>query len=206
MLKVLGRLGSLNVRKVLFLLEELGLPYDRLDYGRGFAATDTPEYLSLNPNGLIPVLIDGHNVVWESNTILRYIAAKYARENWYPRDTLARSGVDRWLDWSLAHLSAPMRLLFFRLFLKTGDYSDREVAEAERECEKYFTILNKELERKEAFVTGSEITIADCAIGSACHRWINLPLRHPDLPALDLYYKKLCERSAFQKTLLIGMP
>ena len=106
MIRLLGRQTSGNVQKVLFLLEEIGVPYTREDYGRQFNNTQTPEYLALNPNGKVPTLVDGDTVIWESNTILRYLAAKHA-----PQLTGAtpaeRTEVERWMDWLLAAVNTP---------------------------------------------------------------------------------------------------
>src|ERR1700741_200526 len=99
MIKIYGRTNAWNVRKVLFLLEDIGLPYERFDYGRGFKALNSPEFLALNPNAMVPVLVDGDAVIWESNTIMRYIAAKYAPEGFYPADLVRRAAADQWLDW-----------------------------------------------------------------------------------------------------------
>ncbi len=205
-MKIYGRTNAWNVRKVLFFLEDIGLTYERFDYGRGFTPTNTPEFLALNPNGMVPVLVDGDAVVWESHTILRYLAAKYAPPSYYPTDLRQRAMVDQWLDWKIAHISPALRLLFFRHFLKMGEFTDREVSEAETECVKLFTILDKQLEKTGAYVAGPDLTVADCAIGMAAHRWLNLPINRPELSNLARYYRSLSERPGYQKTILIGMP
>src|SRR3989337_2242200 len=101
MLRLLGRNTSGNVQKVIFLLEELGTPYTREDYGRQFNNTQDPAYLKLNPNGKVPTLVDGDVVVWESNTILRYLCNKQKNDALYPSDLAVRSEVERWMDWLL---------------------------------------------------------------------------------------------------------
>jgi glutathione S-transferase len=145
MIKIYGRTNAWNVRKVLLLLEDIGLPYERFDYGRGFKAANSPEFLALNPNAMVPVLADGDTVMWESHTILRYLAAKFAPESYYPRDLVHRAAADQWLDWKIAQVAVVIRPLFFRLFLKMGDYTDREVEACETECAKLFTILDGQL-------------------------------------------------------------
>ena len=108
MLKVLGRGTSGNVQKVVWLLEELGIPYEREDYGRQFNNTQTEAYLKLNPNGKVPTLVDGGLSIWESNTILRYLCAKSPKgAALHPQDPAARSQVERWMDWQLGSLNAP---------------------------------------------------------------------------------------------------
>jgi glutathione S-transferase len=206
MIKIYGRPTAWNVRKVLFFLEDTGLPYERLDYGRGFQPTNTPEFLALNPNGLVPVLVDGDLIIWESHTVLRYLAAKNGPKSYYPEDLKRRARVDQWLDWKLGHVSPAMRPLFFRHFLKMGEFTDREVADGEAECTKLFTILDAQLGKTGAYVTGPDITIADSSLGMAAHRWLTLPLKRPELGNLARYYESLSSRPSYQKTILIGMP
>jgi glutathione S-transferase len=112
MLRVLGRATSGNVQKVVFLLEELGQPYAREDYGRQFNNTQDAAYLKLNPNGKVPTLIDGEVAIWESNTIMRYICNKYGGKSLYPADPFQRSLVERWMDWQLSAIYGPYVALF----------------------------------------------------------------------------------------------
>lgn len=206
MITIYGRATSSNVRKVLFFLEDLGLPYERLDYGRGFAPANTPEFLALNPNALVPVLADAGTVIWESHAILRYLAAKYGPESYYPRDLGRRAIVDQWLDWNLGHVAPCIMVLFLRHFMKMGEFTDREVEQAEAECAKLFTILNGQLAKTGAYVAGPDITIADNSLGMTLHRWLNLPLKRPDLAEVSRYYETLCRLPSFEKTVRIGMP
>jgi glutathione S-transferase len=206
MITIYGRKTAWNVRKVLFFLEDIGLPYERLDYGRGFQPTNTPEFLTLNPNALVPVLVEGDTVIWESHTILRYLAAKYSPPGYYPPGLDRRAVVDQWLDWKIAHVSPAIRPLFFRHFLKMGEFTDREVAEGEAECARLFTILDAQLHKTGAYVAGPELTIADSSIGMATHRWLNLPLKRPELREVARYYETLSKLPSYKKTVLIGMP
>lgn len=206
MLKVYGRANAWNVRKVTFLIEDLGLPYERLDYGRGFAPTDTPDFLALNPNGFVPVLDDNGFILWESHTLLRYIAGKYGQPPLYPADVQQRARVDQWLDWKISHVAPAMRPLFFTRVLNSKDYTDKEVADAEADWNKYFTILDGQLGRTGAYVAGSDFTIADCAIGMAVHRFMTMPCDRPALQHVERYYGQLSERPSYQKTVLIGVP
>ncbi|HZV20037.1 MAG TPA: glutathione S-transferase family protein [Hyphomicrobiales bacterium] len=206
MIKIYGRPTAWNVRKVLFFLEDAGLPYERLDYGRGYKPTNTPEFLALNPNGLVPALVDDGFSIWESHTIMRYLAAKNGLENYYPTDLKQRAAVDQWLDWKIAHVSPAIRPLFFRHFLKMGEFTDREVAEGEAECAKLFTILDGQLGKTGAFVAGTNITIADCSLGMAVHRWLNLPVKRPELRNIARYYEALSARPSYEATVRIGMP
>ena len=206
MIAIYGRATAWNVRKVLFFLEDVGIPYERLDYGRGFSPTNTPEFLALNPNALVPVLADGSTVIWESHTILRYLAAKNGPESYYPSNLERRALADQWLDWKIAHITQAIRPLFFRHFLKMGEFTDREVQEGEAECVRLFTILDGQLGKTGAYVTGSDITIADSSIGMAVHRWLTLPLKRPALPNVERYYETLSRLPSYGKTIKIGMP
>jgi glutathione S-transferase len=200
-----GRANAWNVRKVMFLVEDIGLPVTRLDYGRDYQPTNTPEFLALNPNGLVPVLEDGPTIIWESHAILRYLAAKYAPESYYPRGLDERAAIDQWLDWKLGSLMAPLRELFFHHYLKM-ERPQADVDAAEAQCAKLFGILDAQLARTGAFVTGHNLTIADCALGMAVHRWLGLPVKRPGLSHIERYYAELGTRPAFQSTILTGMP
>lgn len=206
MIKIYGRANAWNVRKVTFLAEEINIPYERLDYGRGFQSTNTPEFLAMNPNGKVPVLADGDVVIWESHTILRYLAAKFGSDPLYPHDLAKRATLDQWLDWKISHVSPAILPLFFRHFLRMGDHTDHEVEAAEAECAKLFRVLDGQLAATGAYVAGADFTIADCAIGMAAHRWLNLPIKRPETPNIDRYYAELSRKPSFQKTVLIGMP
>jgi len=206
MITIYGRATAWNVRKVLFFLEDAGIPYERLDYGRGFAPTNSPEFLALNPNGLVPVLVDDGTTIWESHAILRYLAAKFGPESYYPADLKLRAIVDQWLDWKIGHVTIAIRPLFYRHFLKIGEYSDRELGEAEAECAKLFIILDDQLGKTDAYVSGPGITIADSALGMAVHRWLSLPIKRPSLRNVGRYYEVLSKLPSYEKTVRIGMP
>ncbi|MBT3071187.1 glutathione S-transferase family protein [Rhodomicrobium sp. Az07] len=206
MIEIYGRPTAWNVRKVLFFMEDAGIPYRRIDYGRAFRPTNTREFLDINPNGLVPVLKDESFTLWESHAILRYLAAKYGPPGYYPGDLQSRSLVDQWLDWKLDHVSPALRALFMRHFLKVGEFADRDAAEREAEANRLFAILDNRLEKTGAYVAGAEITIADSALGMAVHRWLNLPLRRPNLPHVTRYYERLKKLPSFEKTICIGIP
>lgn len=115
MLRILGKASSINVRKVLWTCTELGLPYQREDWGSGFQATDTPEFLALNPNAMVPVIVDGDFVLWESNSILRYLVNAHGGAHLYPAAPRARAAVDQWLDWQATDLNDAWRYPFMSL-------------------------------------------------------------------------------------------
>jgi len=200
MITIYGRANSSNVRKVLWLAEELGLQIDRHDYGRGYAPTDTPEFRALNPNAKVPVMDEDGFILWDSHAILRYMAAKFGA-NWYPADLRARAIVDQWLDWMIIELQEPVRKIFFALHVKPGSDPDGipgHEAESARAC----GILDAQLEKTGAYVAGATPTIADCAIGMMVHRWYYFDIQRPSFPALEAYYERLKARPAFQGPIL----
>jgi len=201
MFTIYGRANSSNVRKVLWLCEEIGLSdYERLDYGRGFAPCDTPEYVALNPNKLVPTLVEGDLVLWESNTILRYLAGKYGPEDVYPREPAARARVDMWLDWQLSTAIHGIRNLFQGLHVKDEAYTDPKSLEgALRQATRSMEILNDHLGRGGGYIAADHLTIADCSLGMFVHRWYALPVERKDFAALAAYYERLIERGAFRK-------
>jgi len=200
MITIYGRANSSNVRKVLWLAEELGLEIDRHDYGRGYAPTDTPAFRALNPNAKVPVMDEDGFILWDSHAILRYLAAKYGPE-WYPAELHHRAITDQWLDWLVIELQEPVRKLFFAMHVNPG--SDREgIPRYEAESAKACEILDEQLQQTGAYVAGAQPTIADCAIGMMVHRWYVFDISRPDLPALEAYYERLKARPAFQGPIL----
>jgi len=198
MLKLLGRATSGNVQKVIFLLEELGSPYEREDYGRQFNNTQTPEYGKLNPTRKVPTLVDGDVAVWESHAILRYLAAK-AKSPLYPTDPAKRSQVDRWMDWGLASLN-PVFLAGFREAKK--EPAERRAGVGD-EISAELKILEGELSQH-PYVAGDSLTIADMALAPLVSRCLNFPLGLPKFPALEAWRARLKERPAFAKATAAG--
>ena len=198
MIELLGRATSGNVQKVIFLLGELGLPYERKDYGRQFQNTTTPEYAALNPMQKVPTLVDGDAVVWQSNTILRYLASK-AKSPLYPADPAQRSHVERWMDWLLAELN-PAYLAGFR---------DAKKAEGERAPDTGTNLANelKLLEgalAKSPWVAGAQFSLADVALGPIVKRCIAFPLGLPAMPKIQAWVGELSKRPAFEKATAAG--
>ena len=195
MTEVLGRKTSGNVQKVLFLLEELGAPYERADYGRQFGNTTTPEYLEFNPNAKVPtVKVDGL-VIWESNTVLRYLATK-ADYRFYSDDPGQRTQIERWMDWLLAALN-PLYLYHFKEAKKPAAERPADFAAQEKEMAALLSILDGALAGK-AWIAGDDFTIADIALGPIVKRCVAFPIDLPELPALKAWLAKLEARPAFK--------
>ena len=197
MLRLLGRNTSGNVQKVIFLLEELGTPYTREDYGRQFNNTQDAAYLKLNPNGKVPTLVDGDTVVWESNTILRYLAAKHKKDTLYPSDPAARTEVERWMDWLLASVNYQ----YVQVFKDSKKASNERAATFEadaKELAAQLSILDGAMAGK-AWIAGKDFTLADVALGPIMHRCLDFPIALPALGNLKAWREKLKERPAFKK-------
>ena len=191
-MRLLGRATSGNVQKVLFLLEELGADYSREDYGRQFGNTGSEEYLALNPTGKVPTLVDGDVTIWESNTILRYIAAK-ADSPLYPQDLGARTLVERWMDWLLASLNGSYVAIFKAT--KGGDAAPEAAA---KEMAAALGLLDGHLSASQ-YLAGEAFSIADICLAPIVHRCLNFPVELPDLAALRDWHARVSAREAFQK-------
>jgi glutathione S-transferase len=196
MLKLLGRKTSGNVQKVLFLLEEAGIAYEREDYGRQFGNTATEAYRALNPNAKVPTLVDGDVVVWESNTILRYLADTYA-PGLHGGTPAERSEVGRWMDWLLAQLNAPY-LAMFREAKKPAAERAPDFAAQLSEMNGLLGILDARLAAGEWLALGC-MTLADIALAPIVARCLDFPVERPGLPALTAWRERMAARPAFQK-------
>ena len=197
MLRLLGRNTSGNVQKVIFLLEELDAPYTREDYGRQFNNTQDAAYLKLNPNGKVPTLIDGDTVIWESNTILRYLATKHKKDTLYPTELAARTQVERWMDWLLAAVNYQ----YVQVFKDSKKAANERAATFEadaKELAAQLSILDGAMAGK-AWVAGKDFTISDVALGPVMHRCLDFPIALPALSNLKAWREKLKERPAFKK-------
>lgn len=196
-MKLLGRKTSGNVQKVMWLFEELKMPYTREDYGRQFDNnTQTPEYLSMNPNAKVPTLVDGDLVIWESNTILRYVAAR-ARSALYPADAGKRTQVERWMDWQLAALNGPYLAMFKDSKLEPEKRS-ADFAAQQKDLGAQLSILDKSIGDK-PWVAGAEMSIADICLGPIVYRCLRFPIELPALPNAKRWDAAVSAREAFKK-------
>lgn len=201
MIRLLGRFSSINVRKVSWTLHELGLPFEREDWGTGFRPTRDPAFLALNPHAQVPVLVDGRDgeiVLWESNTICRYLAARERAEVLLPADPLGRARVEQWMDWQASDLNAAWRDAFMALVRGSAAHAEpARVAASATAWNRCMAVLDARLEHTGAFVAGGHFTLADIVIGLSVHRWRCTPIEHPVLPAVDAYVARLRERKAW---------
>ena len=191
MLKIWGRISSINVRKVVFTAQLLALPFERIDAGAAFGITKTPHYLERNPNALVPLLEDGDFTLWESNVIVRYLAAKSPEAGLYPQELRARFDAERWMDWQQTALNGAGREAFIQLIRTPVEKSDARAVQASvAATEPLLALLDTHLARR-AFLAGDRLTMADIPVACEMHRWWGLPLEHPAHPHLRRWYDGL---------------
>jgi glutathione S-transferase len=206
-LRILGKASSINVRKVLWLCDELGLEYEREDWGAGFRATDEPAFLRLNPNGLVPVLVDGDFVLWESNSICRYLAAREQRLDLLPAAPRARAGVEQWMDWQATDLNSAWRYAFMALVRRSAAHADAAaIAASVEDWNRHMRRLDAQLAATGSYVTGATFTLADIPLGLSTHRWLMAPIERPTLSAVEAYYERLSQRAGFIRHGRNGLP
>ena len=193
-----GRLNSINVQKVVWCLHETGQPFERIDAGRGVGVNDTPAYLAMNPNGLVPTLREGDFILWESNAIVRYLATKFCRGTLAPDDPREFADADRWLDWQATALNPVMTPAFHGLLRAPGSRGAAEIEDSRAKTEAAMDILERHLQGRDFLAKG--FTIADGAVCAAVHRWLNIPVRRAQRPALQAWYRRVMERPAAQAT------
>ena len=203
MLTIHGRINSINVQKVVLACEELRLPYERHDAGGAFGVVQTPEYKAMNPNGLVPVLIDGDLVLWESNAIVRYLAAEYGAGSLWPQDARRRALSDRWMDWGSFTLYPAYHQAFHGLIRTPPEKRDRAAIEASiAKTHPLLAILDRELEGK-TFLAGERPTIGDIGLLPGVFRWLNMPVDRPPAPHVEDWVERLAERTGYDKALLL---
>lgn len=204
MLKIWGRTNSINVQKVLLCVEELGMPYERRDAGLEFGVVDTPAYRNLNPNGLIPTIEHDGFVLWESNTIVRYLCAAVPNGRACPHDLRERADLERWMDWQLSVLHIPVATLFWGLVRSPGSRRPEDVEASWTKGRAAMAILDRRLANA-PWISGSSIGMADFAIGPYAHRWFNLPEAPRDLPNLQDYYERLMSLESARRILVLPL-
>ncbi|GAA3606108.1 glutathione S-transferase [Gibbsiella greigii] len=200
MLRILGKSSSINVRKVLWLCEEATISYEQQDYGVGFTSTQTAHFKALNPNGLVPVIVDDDFVLWESNTICRYLAGREQRDDLLPVAPRQRALVEKWMDWQATELNNAWRYAFMGLVRKSPAYSEQPaIAASIAGWNAHMGILEAQLAATGAYATGEAFTLADIVLGLSVNRWKMSPIERPAYPAIDQYYALLNQRPAFQR-------
>lgn len=197
MLKIWGRTTSINVQKVLWCCAELNLPYERVDAGGKFGVNNTPEYLAMNPNGLVPTISDDGLVLWESHAIVRHLSRKHGKGTLWPNDEKACADADRWMEWYSTTLWNNLRPIFWNLVrVEPGKRDLKAVEEGRSKLADNLKIVENNLAHR-SFMAGGALTMGDIPMGVAVHRWFNLPIERPNYPRLAAYYERLRQRAAY---------
>ncbi|MGH8207567.1 MAG: glutathione S-transferase family protein [Steroidobacteraceae bacterium] len=205
MIRVWGRRNSFNVQKVLWLIGELGLEYEHVPAGGSFGRLEQPEFLSLNPHGRVPVIDDGGVTIWESHAILRYLAARYGGSAFWNDDPVARSRVDRWMDWSQTTLQPELLNGVFWGYFRTPP-AQRDAAGVEgsvRRCAHYYRLLDGLLGR-EPLLGDKEPSLADIPIGASLYRYFEMDIERPQIPQVEAWYRRLQQRSAYCEHVMVS--
>jgi glutathione S-transferase len=207
MLKILGRENSINVRKVLWLCGELAIEFEREDWGRGYRSTNDAEFLTVNPIGLIPAVIDGQVVLRESNTILRYLASKYGPQSIYPADLEKRAHIEQWMDWVAYETSISLRGAFLGGQLNEPPWNNPWfVDQGRKQITHEIGQLDKHLRATGPYVAGPNFTIGDIPVGVVVNRWFHLQFERPEYSAVEHYYALLDEREPYRRFVHNGIP
>ncbi|BCD89390.1 glutathione S-transferase [Pseudomonas solani] len=205
MLKIWGRKNSSNVRKALWAAEEAGIAFEAIDAGGAFGLVNDPEYRARNPNGLVPLIEDGELVLWESNAIVRYLAARYAAGRLYPEDPVLRARGDKWMDWTTSAFAPVFRDLFWgTLRTPPAERDPAKIAAALARCSELLAMPERAL-AEQPFLSGEHFAMGDIPLGSFIYAWFEMPIQRPELPALEAWYGRLKERPAYRKAVMTAL-
>lgn len=203
MMKIWGRDNSSNVRKVRWAAEELGLAYEHIPAGGTFGITKDAAYRAMNPNGLVPCLEDDGVILWESNAIVRYLAAKHGKL--WPSDPARRAVGDKWMDWANGTFHPALRNAFIGLIRTPPEKRDQAAIEASvQNTAKVLAMVDEALARQ-PYLSGDEFAMGDIPLGSYVYGWYGLPLERPVLPHVDAWYERLKQRPAFRTAVMTPM-
>ena len=205
MLKIWGRVNSTNGKKVLWCAGELGIDFERVDAGGPFGVVGEPAYPALNPNGKVPAIEDDGFLLWESNAIVRYLAAKHDTGGLYPADLKVRADAERWMDWGTASFAGPFGQVFLPLVRFAPEKRDpAAISAAAAECGKLLAIVDQALADR-PFLAGDRLTVGDIPLGCAAYGYFNLPIERPSLPNVEAWYQRLTERPAYRDAVMIPL-
>lgn len=205
MITIFGRKTSSNVQAVMWMIAELGLAHERLDFGGQFGGNDTADFLAMNPMGLVPVLQEADLTLWESQAIIRYLAQKPQATSLWPEAPESRAIIDQWMEWAKHNVYPVITYkVFWQLIRVTAAERNHElIAEGEAELKKLMAIAEAQIAKK-GWLSGSEFSIADISFGTHLYRYFTADFARGDYPALAAYYDKLCQREAYQAHVMIS--
>nr|WP_246736225.1 glutathione S-transferase family protein [Enterovirga sp. DB1703] len=200
-MKVWGRLSSINVQKVVWCLDEIGLPYERMEAGGEFGLVNTPDYRAMNPNGLVPTIEEDGFVLWESNAIVRYLAAKHPRTGLWPEDLRIRADADRWMDWQATTATPALRDAFWGLIRTPPEKRDEAlIRRSVGKTDENMGILDRWLANR-PYLAGDVFTAGDVAVGCFVHRWLNMPVERSAMPHVEAWHGRLKARPGARQIL-----
>jgi len=204
MLRIWGRKNSINVQKAMWAIAETGVKFERIDAGGTFGGLNTPEFLAKNPNGLIPVIDDDGVVVWESQAIVRYVAAKYGAGTLWPEDPAARAKADEWMEWNSSTLQPALMGVFMNVW-RTPEFrrNPQLIRNLVSRCGQIMLFLNKHLENS-PYIAGDKFTMGDIPAGAMLYRYFELDIERPHVPNVSAWYARLQERSPFRNSVMIS--
>jgi glutathione S-transferase len=199
MIKVWGRNTSSNVQKVMWAIGEIGLPHQRIDVGGAFGKNREPAYLAMNPNGLVPTLEEEDGfLLWESNTIVRYLAAKHKAGGLEPADLRTRALASKWMDWQLAVASPAIFACFWGLIRTPADKRDHTaIEESKKKTTVAMTMLDQQL-AKTRYLAGDDFSYGDIPVGIIAYRYRQLVPERPPLANFERWYGAISSRPAFK--------
>lgn len=205
MIKVLGRANSVNVQKVMWCAAELDIDVARIDVGGAFGGNETDAFRAMNPNGRVPVLVDGDFVLWESNAIVRYLYDQYGTDAWKLQSPSQVALAGQWMDWYLTALHPPMTVLFWQLVRTDPAKRDGvKIETALANITRHWVMLDQHLATRD-FVLGDRLSMADIPLGSSAYRWHSLDIARPDLPNLRAWWDRLVVRTAYRENVMLPL-
>ena len=205
MITIWGRTDSSNVQKVLWCCGELGIEFERLDWGGKFGGNDDAAYRAMNPNGLVPTLKDGDFILWESNSIMRYLNAKHGAGKLLPSGPEGMADANRWMDWQLSTFNGAIVPLFWNLIRTPVEKRDPTVIQAALEkTAKAWRTVEDRLARSR-YLAGEEFSLGDIPLGVWAYRWFNLPIERPNFPNISGWYEHLKKRQPYQKHVMLPL-
>lgn len=205
MLKIWGRHNSGNVRKVLWCAEELGLTYESIEVGGPFGGTTTADYQAMNPNALVPVIEEDGHALWESNTIVRYLAARHGVGTLHAADPMQRAQAEKWMDWSTTRISPLYSELVWGIVRTApADRDETRINAAVVRAGDLLAMADAVL-AQQPWLSGDAFGVGDIPLGAHIYAWFTLPIQRPDLPHLAQWYERLCERPAYRRAVMTAL-
>ncbi|MCB1692841.1 MAG: glutathione S-transferase family protein [Pseudomonadales bacterium] len=191
----------MNVQKVMWALGEMGISYERKDVAGSFGLPEA--YTRINPNGVVPGIVDGDLTLWESNACVRYLARTYGQGTLWPTDGIALAHADQWMDWASSSVNPPFFQIFMNMIRLPADKADTTQIEAGvRNCARVLMILDTHLAHRR-YVAGDALTMGDIPLGAMMYRYFTLDISRPSLPNVERWYEHLVERDAYRKHVMI---